>query len=468
MRRPFQCIVFSLITAALAWPQPPETSPRDLTGTWQGTWNRADGDSRIIVQVKSTHNLGLQATLYLVTQPGLSMKLDKLTLQGSAVNYTISGTGGNYKGALSGDGNSITGNWVQGSASRELNLTRVTDGVTPRDLPAPTLDQLSQYLDASYHRGQLISQGSAPFHLVARIDFFVGDNQVYWHATLDELWLSPLHWKLTVTNGEDTFTEVDNGTGAWTTGQIEDASDRDRDPRWASVTNFILHAEAALFAPYHSALLTTHRLGLAGGTGRICIDAEPELPELRDAASNVALAKTTYCLNPYDLSLRQAHYPNGYPDGYAAELHDVAPFGDKLVARTIDVTQNSRLVRIHITTLESIPNTMDLPAPPGSKNGKAHSQEDMLSDEIMRGQPLSRVPLMPLLRQQSRCICTVSLNLHTDINGKVTGSDLLNDSEHIMTPAVAEAVKQYTFRVSWQGDHPVAIDHPLTIFSSTP
>jgi hypothetical protein len=192
---------------------------------------------------------------------------------------------------------------------------------------------------------------------------------------------------------------------------------------------------------------------------------EPELPGV---SSIVAVAKTTYCLNPYDLSLLKVQYPNGYPDGYTADLYDVARFGDKWIARTIDVDQNGWIARLHVTTLEAIPSTMDLPAPPGSASGKAHSQADMLADEIMRGQPLSRVSLEPLLRRQNRCVCTVTLNLHTDINGNVTGSDLLSDPGHIMTPEVAEAVKKLTFRVSWQGDHPVTIDHPLTIWSSSP
>ena len=385
------------------------------------------------------------------------MKLDNLKLRDSTVKFTISGANGDYNATLGANGNSIIGSG--------LNLTRVTDGVTPWDISAPAVDQIRQYLDASYRRSQLISDNSKPFHLVARIDFFIGSNQVYWHATLDELWLNPLHWKLTITNGEDTFTEVDNGADAWTTGQIEDASDRDREPKWASVTNFIFHTEAALFGPYHPALLATHRLALAGGTGHTCIDAEPELPGV---ASTVALAKTQYCLNPYDLSLREVQYPNGYPDGYTADLNDAAPFGDKWIPRTIDVNQNGWVARLHVTKLEAIPNTTDLAALAGPKAGKAHSQADMLADEIMRGQPLSRVPLEPLLRQQNRCICTVSLHLHTGVNGKVTGSDLISDSEHIMTPAVAEAVKKYTFRVSWQGDHPVPVDQLLVIFSSSP
>ncbi len=296
---------------------------------------------------------------------------------------------------------------------------------------APTPDQLHQFLDISHRRSLLIAENAAPFHLAATIDLYK-DGQPAGSATLDELWRDPLSWKLAITNAGSTFTEVNNGADAWATGD--------------ALPNAIVRAEAALFSPYRPILLSSHRLTPEpkhnGLLNLDCIGAEPEIPGL---PSGTSLADTTYCLAQGNRILRYIDYPNGY----IVNLNDVAPFGTKYIARTIDVSLNGQpIARLHVTTLPSSPQghndfaALSAPATANAKPGKAHSQEALLADEIMRGQLVySTTPRFdPHLA--ARHDGTVILTVHVDATGKVTGSDVVRTTNSIMTHASTEAVKQ--------------------------
>jgi len=473
----------SFVALTLAFPAAPATQaqpgqqltvaaasdPRDVTGTWQGIWKRADGDTRIVLKLQNPGIHGLLGRLYLVDKPGLGgvLTLDRLKLQGTT--FTIEGVSGSYKGELAPDGNTIAGVWTESAGSRELKLSR-SSSVPAWEPPAPTPDQLHQYLDTSFRRSLLIGEHSAPFHLVARLDLF-DDFKDKAHnpaaqATLDELWRDPLHWKLTVAYGTSIFTEIDDGGTAYTIGDIAEDPSCCSFPGHTSVEDVVLHAEAVLFSPFRPALLSTRRLTL--DTRLNCIDAEPELAGV---PSTVPIASAVYCLDPNHLNLHHAEYPKDSPDLYRFDLSDVAPFDGKDIARTIDIWRYTvHLSRVHVTTLEPATDfsALNAPAPSGAKRGMAHSQDTLLADEIMRGHPLSRPDLQSRINKSSSCcIYTAELNLHVDVSGKVNGYSIVADRGSLINPSVIEGAMQMKFSLGYQGDHPVPFDYYLILWSGT-
>lgn len=469
------CAGSLLIAGTLALPQQPAVTaasdPQELIGTWQGIWKRADGDARTALKISKV-GLSRQGStmvdgmLYLVDQPGISIHLGSLTLRGSTIrSFAVdrpSAVSSGYEGTLSAGGNTIPGFLIQRGTRRELDLTRITPEIPAWEIRTPTPDELHQYLEASYNRSLLIADNAAPFHLVARIDLFKSEERSpSSYATLDELWRDPLHWKSTITYDGSTFTEVDNGANAYTIGEMPRISlccvpkVHDRDP----FDDVIPRAEEALFSPFRPELLATRRLTLKGSSG--CIKAEPELAGVSDA---VPAAETTYCL-AYDLILHHATYPvpTGWVDpvyDYSVDRYDVAPFGAKDIARTVDVNVgDGRIARVHVTTLEPATDfsALNTPIPVAANRSEAHRQDAPLAGEVMTGQFISAPDLHSLL-----CPAGLSkgvmLRLHIDSSGEVTGSDALSDPEHVMTPAAFEAVREYRYRLSYQDEHPVGVD----------
>jgi uncharacterized protein (TIGR03435 family) len=99
---------------------------QDLTGSWQGTLQLPDGrELRMVIKVaKDGSNLSGQ--MFSIDQGGQPMAVSPVTLQGTAVKMTVPGVGGTYEGKVDADGNSITGNWIQGPNPVPLPLKRAT------------------------------------------------------------------------------------------------------------------------------------------------------------------------------------------------------------------------------------------------------------------------------------------------------------------------------------------------------
>ena len=360
------------------------------------------------------------------------------------------------------------------------------------DSQNPTPERLHQYLEASYNRSLLIGRNAEPFHLNARIDFFRlgtlgGKRLPDSSATLDEVWHDSLHWTLTVTYGEKTYKELDDGVSSYTVGELPDNDGGSGSP--PSIAGLVHRLEAALFSPYPPSLLSTRRLGLMGTVpcryrtpqGNVrndqpdgilscaCIAAEPEL---RNVPSNLPLAQTTYCFDPHSLTLLHAEYPNGFDFvDNRVDLYDFASFGAKEIPRTIDIIQPGwgTMASMHITTIETATNidasnAHSSTAPADAKLGKAHSQEDLLDNDLMRGQIIpstfdTYASIQPLLGPPpaGSGYVVLVLKLHIDASGEVTGCEVLN-GQSIMTPAVVDAVKRWKYRASYLGSHAIAVD----------
>ena len=110
-----------------------EAADQGLAGTWQGTLH-AGRDLRTVMKITKDTS-GYKATLYSIDQAAVPIPATSVTLDGSTVKMSFVAVGGSYEGKLSPDGNTITGNFTQGSPL-PLVLTRATPE-TAWTIPAP-------------------------------------------------------------------------------------------------------------------------------------------------------------------------------------------------------------------------------------------------------------------------------------------------------------------------------------------
>jgi non-heme chloroperoxidase len=110
---------------------------QDITGTWQATLKASE--MRMIIRVSKQLDGGLEARILKVDQNppdwGSGNRANSVSLEGSEFKLTVDALKVSYEGKLSGDGNSITGTWTQGSSS-PVDLHRATKETAWLD-PAP-------------------------------------------------------------------------------------------------------------------------------------------------------------------------------------------------------------------------------------------------------------------------------------------------------------------------------------------
>jgi uncharacterized protein (TIGR03435 family) len=113
---------------------------QNITGTWQGALkvNGPNGsvDLRTVMKISRADNESLKGVFYSIDQGAVPINVTSITLKGSAVKVSITQMNGTFEGTLSGDGNTISGNWTQGGPALPLNLVRATDQ-TAWTIPEP-------------------------------------------------------------------------------------------------------------------------------------------------------------------------------------------------------------------------------------------------------------------------------------------------------------------------------------------
>jgi uncharacterized protein (TIGR03435 family) len=118
-------IVFGLvhITHVSAQSTAPNAA-KGIADTWQGTLH-AGRDLRIVFKITKADDGTYKAVNYSIDQGGMPIPVKTVTLDGATVKMSVTAVDGTYEGKLSADGNTIVGNWSQGS-SIPLTLTRAT------------------------------------------------------------------------------------------------------------------------------------------------------------------------------------------------------------------------------------------------------------------------------------------------------------------------------------------------------
>ncbi|MBI2680359.1 MAG: alpha/beta hydrolase [Candidatus Solibacter usitatus] len=89
-----------------------------------GTLDVGAAKLRLVLHVTSTPS-GLTATMDSIDQSANGMKIDTITLTGSAVHFELNLIQGSYDGALKADGSEISGQWKQGGAELPLTMKRI-------------------------------------------------------------------------------------------------------------------------------------------------------------------------------------------------------------------------------------------------------------------------------------------------------------------------------------------------------
>jgi uncharacterized protein (TIGR03435 family) len=107
----------------------------DITGDWQGTLE-AGHSLRLVLKIAKTDK-GWSANFYSIDQTPQPFVASAIVLDGSTFKCSVNQIGGDYKGTLSPDGNTIAGTWSQGGPNPlPLTLVRATKE-TAWEMPAP-------------------------------------------------------------------------------------------------------------------------------------------------------------------------------------------------------------------------------------------------------------------------------------------------------------------------------------------
>ncbi|MGA9959841.1 MAG: alpha/beta hydrolase [Acidobacteriaceae bacterium] len=98
---------------------------QDIAGTWQGTLQAGKG-LRTVLNISAAEKGGWTAMFYSIDQGPDGIAVSSISLQGSAMKFSIAMIQGSYQGELSADGKSISGTWTQSGTSFPLNFQRAT------------------------------------------------------------------------------------------------------------------------------------------------------------------------------------------------------------------------------------------------------------------------------------------------------------------------------------------------------
>ncbi len=113
----------NLQSQSTAEPGAPANRAANIAATWQGTLHTGR-DQRFVVKITQAGNGTLRATFYNIDAEPDGIPAISTTLNGPLLKVEL--PFGTYQGAVSGDGNSITGTWNQGGNPRPLNFARAT------------------------------------------------------------------------------------------------------------------------------------------------------------------------------------------------------------------------------------------------------------------------------------------------------------------------------------------------------
>lgn len=100
---------------------------QSTTGTWQATADLNNTQIRAVAKISATANDSLAGAFYPnVNQNGASLPIGAVSVQGSAVKFTVPALGASFNGKLSPGGESMTGVLEQGDNHINLTFNRAT------------------------------------------------------------------------------------------------------------------------------------------------------------------------------------------------------------------------------------------------------------------------------------------------------------------------------------------------------
>jgi hypothetical protein len=306
--------------------------------------------------------------------------------------------------------------------------------------------QLQQSMEVSKRRSQLEAEGADPFRLVASFESFDSGESTMQNTgrskgTLDELWKSPREYKKTITVDGKQHVVVENATESWTT-------------RGAVISSSIGLAINAVSTPFLELPPTINRVSREVNKENASLDCVGTEPKIEGVSEETRLALTTFCMARGNHLIRLIVLP----DDVAIAFNDIQPFGGRYVARSIEVTQGGRpIVRMHIDSLTTADDFSALNAPPpdGAQISNYHRADHPYISGLKLGQVLTTVPpIIPMTGFRG----VVMLKVRVDTTGRVEHAEVIGSENQIIKDAALASVKQWTWRVSYQGDKLVQVD----------
>lgn len=116
----FSAMLLSGLFATAALAQDPGP-----VGDWEGTLVAGGQEFPLVFHVTADADGALSSTLDSPSQAAFGIPTGETTFEEGTLTITVPDILGNYEGALSEDGNALTGTWTQSGMSLELSLTRV-------------------------------------------------------------------------------------------------------------------------------------------------------------------------------------------------------------------------------------------------------------------------------------------------------------------------------------------------------
>jgi pimeloyl-ACP methyl ester carboxylesterase len=122
-----------------------EPKSPDIAGTWAGTLDLGAAKLRLVLEFTKKDN-AYTGTMDSPDQAAFGLAIDEITLDKSALKFTMKRIGGSYAGDVSADGKEIKGTWKQGPLSLPLVLKpgeKVAPAKRPQE-PKPPFSYLSE------------------------------------------------------------------------------------------------------------------------------------------------------------------------------------------------------------------------------------------------------------------------------------------------------------------------------------
>jgi uncharacterized protein (TIGR03435 family) len=142
-------LTFGLLHASRSYAQPPAKT--NLDDTWQGTLQTPQKGLRTVLKITKTPEGKLNALFYSIDQGAQPIPVKETTFQNSELTLNVEAIDGVYKGKMSSDGTTITGEWKQGDRPLPLILVRVTpDTAWAIPEPPPKLPPMAADADPSF------------------------------------------------------------------------------------------------------------------------------------------------------------------------------------------------------------------------------------------------------------------------------------------------------------------------------
>jgi len=167
MKNLFIATVFSLLVVSGG-------SAQDISGDWTGTLHAGAADLHLVLHIVKGDGGSLAATLDSVDQAANGIPVSSVSLQDSKLSLGIDAVHGTYEGAVSSDGNTISGTWSQGQ-DLPLDFKRSAAPVKPQHQPAKPSDIDGTWL------GTLVISADAKLRIV----FHIVNTEDGLMATLD-------------------------------------------------------------------------------------------------------------------------------------------------------------------------------------------------------------------------------------------------------------------------------------------